>query len=211
MVPRRTQAQRTADTRRALVDAARLQFSERGYAAVGTDDLARAAGVTRGALYHQFGGKEELFAAVFEQVESEIADRIGARLATATDLVSMVHIGIAGWLEACAEPAVHQVVLIDAPAALGWERWREVGRRFGVGLVDGALQELAEAGLLSPGPTLPLAHLLAGALEEGALYAARSQDPDAARAIGDWMVRLVEGLLTEQPAEQPAERPAEGR
>ena len=78
MKSKRTQASRSAATRAALVTAARPLFAAKGYAAVGTDEVARAAGVTRGALYHQFAGKEELFAAVFEQVEAEISDRIAA-------------------------------------------------------------------------------------------------------------------------------------
>jgi AcrR family transcriptional regulator len=197
MKSKRTQASRSAATRAALVAAARPLFAERGYAAVGTDEVARAAGVTRGALYHQFAGKTELFAAVFEQVEEEVAERIGAGLLEAgDDPAAVLHDGIDAWLAACAEPEVHRIVLIEAPAALGWERWREIGQRYGVGLVEAAVQSLVDAGHLPEQPAGPLAHVLVGALEEAALYAARAEDRDAATAaVREALVRLVDGLL----------------
>ena len=197
MKSKRTQASRSAATRGALVAAARPLFAELGYAAVGTDEVARAAGVTRGALYHQFAGKTELFAAVFEQVEEEIATRIGAGLlAGGDDPVAVLHDGIDAWLAACAEPEVHRIVLIEAPAALGWERWREIGQRYGVGLVEAAVQSLIESGQLPDQPARPLAHVLVGALEESALYAVRAPDREAATAeVRAALVALVDGLL----------------
>jgi AcrR family transcriptional regulator len=195
MKSKRTQADRSAATRAALVAAARPLFTEKGYAAVGTDEVARAAGVTRGALYHQFAGKTELFVAVFEQIEEEIATRIGAGL-TGDDPVAVLHDGIDAWLAACAEPEVHRIVLIEAPAALGWERWREIGRRYGVGLVEALVQSLVDDGHLPQQPARPLAHVLVGALEEAALYAARAEDRAAATAeVRAALVALVDGLL----------------
>jgi len=194
----RTQAQRTAETRAALVAAARPLFAERGFAAVSTDELARAAGVTRGALYHQFDGKLELFAAVFEQVEAEIAERIGAEVAVVevVDMVAALHVGVDAWLAASAEPSVHRLVLIEAPAALGWERWREIGRRYGVGLVEGGVEAAIAAGVMPPQPAAPVAHLLVGALEEAVLYAARSEDRERATAeVSAALHRLMDGLL----------------
>ncbi|CAI9419476.1 TetR/AcrR family transcriptional regulator [Nocardioides sp. T2.26MG-1] len=198
MESKRTQAGRSAATRAALIGAARPLFAEHGYAAVSTDQIARAAGVTRGALYHQFDGKEELFAAVFEQVEAELVAQLGAGIAAAdpTDAVAMLRADIAGWLAACAEPEVHRIVLIEAPAALGWERWREIGRHYGVGLVEEAVQSLVDAGAVPPQPVRPLAHVLVGALEEAALYAARAEDRQAAtEEVREALVALVTGLL----------------
>lgn len=200
MKSKRTQADRSAATSEALVAAARPLFAEHGYAAVSTDQIARAAGLTRGALYHQFAGKEELFAAVFEQVEAEIADRLAARLTSGGDPVAVLHDGIDGWLEACAEPEIGRIVLIEAPAALGWERWREIGQRYGVGLVELAIQGLLDAGLLPEQPVRPLAHVLVGALEEAALYAARSDDPVRATAeVRASLVGIVDGMLALRP------------
>jgi AcrR family transcriptional regulator len=197
MKSKRTQADRSAATRAALVGAARPLFATKGYAAVGTDEVARAAGVTRGALYHQFAGKEELFAAVFEQVEQEVADRIALGLLSGDgDPVAVLHDGIDAWLAACAEPEVHRIVLIEAPAALGWERWREIGQRYGVGLVEAAIASLVEAGAVPRQPVRPLAHVLVGALEEAALYAARAADrPTATAEVRAALVALVDGLL----------------
>ena len=198
MESKRTQAQRTAATRAALVDAARALFEERGFAGVGTDEIARAAGVTRGALYHQFEGKLELFAAVFEQVEAEIADRIGAEVSAveADDMAKALHVGVDAWLAASAEPAVQRLVLIVAPAALGWVRWREIGRRYGVGLVEGAVEGAIAAGVMAAQPVAPIAHLLVGALEEAALYAARADEPQCATdEVRDALHHLVDALL----------------
>jgi len=196
--PRRTQAQRTAETRAALVGAARALFAERGFAAVGTDEIARAAGVTRGALYHQFDGKLELFAAVFEAVEAEIAERIAAEVAVveAEDMARALHVGVDAWLAASAEPAVQRLVLIEAPAVLGWERWREIGRRYGVGLVEGAIEGAIAAGVIRPQPVAPIAHLLIGALEEAVLYAARADDRGrATEDVRDALHTLIGALL----------------
>ncbi|MDO9457965.1 TetR/AcrR family transcriptional regulator [Nocardioides sp.] len=199
MKSKRTQAERTAGTRAALVAAARPLFATRGYAAVGTDEIASAAGVTRGALYHQFGGKEELFVAVFEQVEQEIVHRLAAGAAgagAAADPFAALEDDIGAWLTVCAEPEIHRIVLIEAPAALGWERWREIGRGYGVGLVELVVQGLVDAGAIAPQPVRPLAHVLVGALEEAALYAARAQDRTAATAeVRAALVALVRGLV----------------
>jgi AcrR family transcriptional regulator len=198
MKSNRTQAGRTAETRGALVAAARPLFASKGYAAVGTDELAAAAGVTRGALYHQFGGKEGLFVAVFREVEEEIVQRLAegaAGAGAATDPLAALHDDIDAWLAACAEPEVHRIVLIEAPAALGWERWREIGREYGVGLVELVVQGLVDEGVIPDQPVRPLAHVLVGALEEAALYAARAEDREVATAeVRAALVRLVDGL-----------------
>jgi AcrR family transcriptional regulator len=194
----RTQAERTAATRAALVAAARTLFVARGFAAVGTDEIARSAGVSRGALYHQFDGKLELFAAVFEQVEAEIAESIAVEVSAVEteDLVRGLHAGVDAWLTASAEPAIHRLVLIEAPAALGWERWREIGRRYAVGLVEAAVEGAITAGALAPQPVGPIAHVLIGALEEAVLYAARADDRDrATEEVRAALHALVDGLV----------------
>lgn len=199
MEVKRTQAQRSAATQIALVAAARPLFAERGYNAISTDQIARAAGVTRGSLYHQFSGKEELFAAVVEQIEAEIAARISADIAAAepTDAEAMISANIDAFLAACAEPDVHRIALIEAPAALGCERWREICFRHGVGNVEKALQALIDAGLVVAQPVRPLAHIVAGALDEAALYAARATNRTAAtKEAREALIALVTGLLT---------------
>lgn len=195
---RRTQLERTAATRAALVGAARELFGARGYADVGTEEVARAAGVSRGALYHQFADKAELFAAVFEQVEEGLVERIGAVLGAggATDPVGALGAGVSAWLDASAEPQVQRIVLLDAPSVLGWERFREIGMRYALGLVETVLVSAMEAGQLTPRPSRPLAHVLIGALDEAALYVARAPDPVAARReVEATLQALVSGLL----------------
>ncbi len=183
-VNRRTQAERSATTRAALIDAARPLFAAHGFGGVGTETIVRAAGVTRGALYHQFADKTELFAAVFEALEQEIMDRIGARV-TATqppDVLAALRSGAQAWLETCADPEVHRIVLVDGPAVLGWSRWREIGLRYGLGLISGALEHALATGQIPRQPIDVLAHMLIGAIDEAALYVAQAADPDAARA-----------------------------
>src|SRR5258708_18379577 len=116
---------RSEATRRRLVSAARTLFGARGYAEVGTEEIVRAAGVTRGALYHQFRDKAGLFAAVAEEVEAEIAERIAVGAAAeSSEPTDVLRAGARLFLEACAEPEVERIILLDAPAVLGWEAWR---------------------------------------------------------------------------------------
>ena len=178
------QDQRSAATRAKLVDAARELFAARGYAGVGTEEIVRAAGVTRGALYHQFRGKEQLFEAVFEQVEAETTQQIaqGALKDGAADPLGALRAGARAFLAVCAEPAIERIVLLDAPAVLGWQRWREIGLRYALGLVAGTLQAGMDAGAIARQPVTPLAHVIIGALDEGALYVARATDRATARA-----------------------------
>ena len=190
------QVQRSAITRAALLEAARGLFGERGYAAVGTEEIVRHAGVTRGALYHQFKDKEQLFEAVFEEVETRTTQRIAHEaLGGATDPVAALRAGARAFLAVCAEPEVERIVLLDAPAVLGWERWRAIGLRHGLGLVAGTIQAGIDAGLIAPQPATPLAHVLIGALDESALYVARAEDPEVARAeVVGILDRMIGGL-----------------
>ncbi len=194
-VTRRTQADRTAATRAALVDAARRLFAEHGYADVGTERVAQAAGVTRGALYHQFADKADLFAAVLEAVEVDLTARlievVDAVAAGGGEPLELLVAGADAWLDASAEPEVRRIALLDGPAVLGWERWREVGMRHGLGLVSGLLSELIDAGAIPTQPVEPLAHVLIGALDEAALYVALAEDPDRARAEAGAVLRRM--------------------
>jgi AcrR family transcriptional regulator len=185
--------ERSRATRERLLAHARELFGERGYAAVGTEEIVRAAGVTRGALYHQFSGKEALFEAVVESVEAETTARVAAAAAGTTDPLDALRAGGRAFLALCADPHVERILLLDAPAVLGWDRWREIGLRHGLGLVTGVLNAGMEAGTIARQPTTALAHLLIGALDEGAMLVARADDRDAARAEVD---AVMDRLLT---------------
>jgi len=194
---RRSQLTRSAATRAALVDAARPLFAEHGFRGVGTETIVRAAGVTRGALYHQFADKTELFAAVYEAIEDDIATRIGAQIAAEelADPVEVMTLGAHAWLDACSESEVQQIVLLDGPAVLGWERWREIGMRYGMGLVGGVLAQAMEVGRIRRQPVSPLAHVLVGALDEAAMYVARADDPaEASGEMRTVLARLIAGI-----------------
>lgn len=197
-VNRRTQEERSTSTRAALLAAARPLFAAQGFGAVGTEAIVRAAGVTRGALYHQFADKSELFAAVFAQVQEELAVRIAGQLAGVTDPAAALLAGVDAWLEAATEPDVQRIVLIEAPAVLGWERWRDAGQASAIGLVEAVLSAAMANGSLIEQPLRPLAHVLIGALDEAALFVARAEDADAAREQMRTVLRaLLAGL---QPA-----------
>ncbi|MFT3852688.1 MAG: TetR family transcriptional regulator [Ilumatobacteraceae bacterium] len=198
MVTRRRQVDRTAATRAALVAAARRLWAERGYADVGTEEIVQAAGVTRGALYHHFADKADLFAAVFEAVETDLTERlIGAVAdAPAEDPLTLLRAGADAWLAASVEPEVRRIALLDGPAVLGYERWRSLGMSYGLGLVTSLLTELMDAGVIARQPVEPLARILIGALDEAALHVALAADTDAARAeVGPILYRLLAGIV----------------
>jgi AcrR family transcriptional regulator len=194
---KRTQAERTEATRDALIEAARALFAERGYAAVGTEEIVRAAGVTRGALYHHFGGKRDLFEAVYERIEVELAQRIaaGALDSGAAEPLVAMRAGAEMFLRAATEPEAQRIVLLDGPAVLGWDRWREIAAEHGLGLIEATLQAAIEAGAIAEQPVRPLAHVLMGALDEAAMLVARAKDPERMRAeVGRTLDALLAGL-----------------
>jgi AcrR family transcriptional regulator len=116
----RTQAQRSGQTRAALIAAARRLFAERGYAEVGTEEIVREAGVTRGALYHHFDGKRELMRAVYEQLEEELSRQFAESVTPGAEPLQVLREGAETFLDQCLEREVQQIALLDAPAVLGW-------------------------------------------------------------------------------------------
>ena len=191
--------ERSRATRERLLAHARALFGARGYAAVGTEEIVRAAGVTRGALYHQFRDKEALFAAVVEAVEAETTARVAAGAASAAGPLDELRVGCSAFLAECGDPEIERILLLDAPAVLGWDRWREISRRHALGLVIAVLEAGMEAGAIVRQPAAALAHLLIGALDEGAMLVARADDRAAARAeVDEVMDRLLAALATDE-------------
>jgi AcrR family transcriptional regulator len=194
---RRTQAERAAETRDALIGAARPLFASVGFADAALETIVRNAGVTRGALYHHFADKTELFAAVFERVEAEMAIRMGEAVAAAghSDPVEIMRLCSGLWLDACAEPEVQRIVLLEALAVLGWERWSDIGHRYNIGFVKGLLTDAIESGSIPRQPVEATALTIMGALREATLYIARADDQHRARAdAGAVMDRLLNAL-----------------
>jgi AcrR family transcriptional regulator len=192
--PGRREAEARA-TRDALIEAALELFTERGYSGVGTEEIVALAKVTRGALYHHFTDKRDLFRAVFERVEGDLMKRIGATMESASDPWDLMFSGMRAFLDACEEPAVKQISLTDAPAVLGWQEWREIDNRHGLGLTRAALDAAVESGAIRPIATEPMAHLFVAALSEAAFVIAHADHPREARAeVEEALRQLVEGL-----------------
>jgi AcrR family transcriptional regulator len=182
-------------TRAELVRVARGLFAEPGYASVGTEEIVRAANVTRGALYHHFADKKDLFRAVHEQVEGELVEAIGQRIGAIEDPWELLVTGVGVFLDECADPVFMRISLLDAPAVLGWREWREIDERYGLALVSGSLGNAMEAGVLARQELRPLSHLLLAALGEAAFLIANSDDPKAARReVEPPLMALLEGL-----------------
>jgi AcrR family transcriptional regulator len=197
---RRTQAERTEATREALISAARELFTERGYEDVGTEEIVRAAGVTRGALYHHFGDKASLLEDVYGRIEAESTERV-ARIVLGSDLhspLAAMKAGVAAFLDECARPELRQIALHDAPAVLGWEKWREVGAANGLGLIEASLAAAIEAGEIRPVPVRATAHLLMGALDEAAMLLARDDRPEARAEVTEVLVTLLDSFGVER-------------
>jgi AcrR family transcriptional regulator len=193
----RTKAEQAEATRAKLLRVARDLFAKRGYAAVGTEEIVRRAKVTRGALYHHFRDKKDLFRAVHEQFERELVESLGERISGIQDARELLATGVRSFLDACTDPALAQISLIDAPSVLGWAEWREIDARYGMGLVQLGLEAAMQQGVMPKQDPEPLAHLLLAALGEAALLIANADDPKTARReVEGPLMALLEGLQT---------------
>jgi AcrR family transcriptional regulator len=196
-------AEHAADTRQALVGTARKLFTERGFTATGTEEIVAGARVTRGALYHHFKDKTDLFRAVMEQVALEVAEELvslelsGSGLSgpgpTAWDEVRG---GLRAFLDLCVVTDDFQrIVLVEGPAVLGHEAWDDLVARHGSNLLADWLTRATEQGSIAPVPVQPLTRLLIAMISESSLYIARADDRTAARdAMGKVMDTLLNGL-----------------
>ena len=181
-------------TRAALVIAARQLFGEKGFADTSTDEIGTRAGVTKGALYHHFDGKEDLFKAVFEQVQREVSDKAVAEFLGPDSWEALLK-GCSLWVDAHLDPSVRRIVLQDARAVLAWDDVRAIENRFGAVALRGALRKAMHAGVLERQPLRPMALLLLGALSEGCLYIAEADDPRVARTeIGLLIAEILSGF-----------------
>jgi len=199
MQERRTQAERSAATQQALQAAARRLWGERGYAEVSTPEIAEAAGVTRGAMYHQFPDKTALFISVLEAVETDVMRRLAAAVvAAAPDTpADTLHVAADAWLDIAGEPEVRRLVLLDAPNILGWAGFREISQRYGLGMTEQLLTAAIEAGQLKAQPVRPLATVMIGALDEAAMSIANADDTTAEREQVRAVVHdLIDGLMS---------------
>jgi AcrR family transcriptional regulator len=191
------QAARSQATRARLIAAGRHLFAGNGYAGVGTEQIVKRARVTRGALYHHFADKRDLFRAVHETLEDELVAGIAAALhdAATEDPVEAMKVAVRAFLDSALDPGRARITLIEAPSVLGWAEWREIDARYGLGLASAALQAAMDAGRVAPRPVEPLAAIFVAALGEAGIRVASAADPAAARAeVEDALEALIDGL-----------------
>jgi len=175
-MPVRTQRERSDSTTSELVEVARRLFAADGYAATSLDDVVRGAGVTKGALYHHFGGKRDLFLAVYEREQQRLAQAQFEAFARQKGAWEGFFAGSRAFFEASLDPGVQRITLLDAPSVLGWETMREVEGRYALVQLHQGIEALIHDGHLAPRPVAPLANMLFGAMCEAAMMVARARD-----------------------------------
>ena len=182
-------------TRAHLVDVATQLFAAHGYDGTSIEAVLAEAGVSRGSLYHHFAGKDALFWAVLEGVAARVGEQLTALERDAPDPVAALRVGYLGWVRLASDPVVQQTVLIDAPAVLGWQRWREIDEQ-NLGWIKAALTYAADAGRIERRHVDVFAHIVLAAANEVALKVARADDPaatlpDAESAFAEFLDRLL--------------------
>ena len=192
-----TQAERTEATRGRLITTARRLFAENGFAATSTEEILSEAAVSRGALYHHFPSKTDLFQATFEQVEDELTAHVMETAASSgeTDPMRLLELGFDAFLDQCVNPEVQRIVMLDGPNVLGWDLWHELDERYAFGTVKAALTVAADTGRIAPSAVEPLSHLLLGAIMQAGMVVARADDPSTARkAMTETFAGIISGL-----------------
>jgi AcrR family transcriptional regulator len=185
----------TESTRQALVDSALDLFTKRGYAGTSLDAIVKRARVTKGALYHHFSGKQALFEAAFDLVETAAMNRLTAVVAGDGTAWERAMEGIQAYVRVCLEPSYQRIVIHEAPVVMGWERWREAEEHFSYGLVRATVEALVEAGEIEPLPVEVTARILFGALSAGAEAIASSSDAKKVAAdVSRTIVAVMEGM-----------------
>ncbi|WP_433339112.1 TetR/AcrR family transcriptional regulator [Spirillospora sp. CA-294931] len=189
-----TRAEQRERTRGTLVDEGRRLFAARGYGDVGLAEIVQAAGVTKGALYHLFDGKADLFRAVLEQVQDEVGRAVERAADAVEDPWARLTEGCRAFLTASTDPDVQRIMLVDGPAVLGWAQWRALDEAASARHLAEALTELVEKGVIVAQPVAPLTHLLSGAMNEAALWLATSTEPADLQDTLDALERMMAAL-----------------
>jgi AcrR family transcriptional regulator len=195
--PQPRRSEHASDTRAALVASARRLFAARGYDGTGTEQIVADARVTRGALYHHFRDKADLFRAVMAEAAGSVAQRlIDEQLASeAVSPLAEIQDGISAFLDVCVDGDFQRIVLVDGPRVLGSDAWEELVERYGRGILEEWLDRGVQAGDLEAVPVRALARLLIAMLTEASLAIARSDTPAETRAeLGIVLDRMLTGL-----------------
>jgi AcrR family transcriptional regulator len=200
MTVKSRQAENSAATRAALLKIARKFFAERGYADTATEEIVRRARVTRGALYHHFKDKQDLFRAVLHEEQTRVAVKCTEAAAKETDPWRALMTANEAFLEACLDPAVQQIVLIDAPAVLGSEGFRQSDESYYLAGLKAAIEAAIAAGIIEKQPAEPLAHMIMGSMNEAARLIAHASDKKRARReVSESANRMWNGLRIDTP------------
>jgi AcrR family transcriptional regulator len=192
-----TQAERTEATRGRLIATARRLFAEKGFAATSTEEILGEAAVSRGALYHHFPSKTDLFQTTFEQVEDELTAQVldAATAGGETDPMRILELGFESFLDQCVKPEVQRIVMLDGPTVLGWDLWHELDERYAFGTIKAVLTVAADIGRIEQQAVDPLSHLLLGAVMQAGMVVARAEDPLAAKkAMTETFAGIVNAL-----------------
>ncbi len=173
----RTSRAQAAATRERILSTARSLVDQHGMGAVGLETVAREAGVTRGAVYHHFGSRHGMVVAVHARVQEEVAAAVDDATAGVVDPWESLERGCHAFLRAAVAPGVRQVLLVDAPVALGWAEWREADASHSGRMLGEVLGALAADGVIAVESVAATQALLSGAMNEAALWAASQSDP----------------------------------
>lgn len=184
-------------TRAHLIEVATRLFAERGYEGTSIEAVLAESGVSRGSLYHHFPGKDALFLAVLEDIGTSVGLPVAEEMRAAPNPIAALRIGCLAWIRLAGDPVIRQIMLIDAPAVLGWQRWRELDEQGPLGVIRGLLAGAAEAGRLEARHVDVFAHIVLAALNEVALMVARADDraealASAESAVTDFLDRLLD-------------------
>jgi AcrR family transcriptional regulator len=183
-------------TRGQLIEVATRLFAEHGYEGTSIEAVLSAAGVSRGALYHHFAGKEALFEAVVSAVSEQVTVKLTETVQGCADPLDAMRTAALAWIDLAADPVIQRVVLVDAPSVLGWDRWRAMDDGRTLGAMRVMLQAISDSGRLPAELVGPFSHMILAALDEIALVIARAPDSEAAVAEGRTAVQaLLDRLL----------------
>ena len=171
-------------TRERLLAGARQLFGEQGYEATSIEAVLDASGVARGALYHHFQSKAELFDAVAQEVFVEIAEQTSAAAEQGADPLERLRAGTHAWLQMALDPAIQRIALLDPQTAVGWARWRALDEQYTLGGLRASFGRLSAEGRIPDGEWELLAQMLLAALNEAALFIAYAEDQQAALDTG---------------------------
>jgi AcrR family transcriptional regulator len=190
-----TKAEQSEATRAKLLKVSRQLFARRGYADTSIEEIVRRAKVTRGALYHHFESKQDVFRGVYEDLQRELAQRFYDAAMREPRIEKRLEVGCQVYLDACLDPGLQRIVLVDSPSVLGWDFWHEIDEKYSLGQIREALKAGMKVGYFERQPPEPLAQTLFGALNEAGLFIARADNMAAARRqVGKTISRLIAGL-----------------